>query len=86
MALYNLEECAKCLKNEYISISLVVFFSFSCHVIMLKMWTSVFIHSLEHPASGYKKIFESCEELAEPIPAHVSGLYAYNLIYQAFSI
>ncbi len=53
---------------------------------MLKMWTSVFIHSLEHPAGGYKKIFESCEELAEPIPAHVSGLYAYNLIYQAFSI
>uniref|UniRef100_A0A8C2E2K2 Retinoid isomerohydrolase RPE65 n=1 Tax=Cyprinus carpio TaxID=7962 RepID=A0A8C2E2K2_CYPCA len=28
---------------------------------------------LEHPAGGYKKIFESCEELAEPIPAHVSG-------------
>uniref|UniRef100_A0A8C2FWI8 Retinoid isomerohydrolase RPE65 n=1 Tax=Cyprinus carpio TaxID=7962 RepID=A0A8C2FWI8_CYPCA len=28
---------------------------------------------IEHPAGGYKKIFESCEELAEPIPAHVSG-------------
>uniref|UniRef100_A0A8C1NPS1 Retinoid isomerohydrolase RPE65 n=1 Tax=Cyprinus carpio TaxID=7962 RepID=A0A8C1NPS1_CYPCA len=37
------------------------------------MWTSVFIYSIEHPAGGYKKIFESCEELAEPIPAHVSG-------------
>uniref|UniRef100_A0A671PDM1 Retinal Mueller cells isomerohydrolase n=1 Tax=Sinocyclocheilus anshuiensis TaxID=1608454 RepID=A0A671PDM1_9TELE len=37
------------------------------------MWSSVFIHSLEHPAGGYKKIFESCDELAEPIPAHVSG-------------
>ncbi len=45
-----------------------------------------FQFSLEHPAGGYKKIFESCEELAEPIPAHVSGLYTYNLIYQAFSI
>lgn len=67
-------------------ISLVVLISFSCHLIMLKMWTSVFIHSLEHPAGGYKKIFESCEELAEPIPALVSGLYAYNNLNQAFSI
>ncbi|XP_026098686.1 retinal Mueller cells isomerohydrolase isoform X2 [Carassius auratus] len=31
------------------------------------------VSRLEHPAGGYKKIFESCEELAEPIPAHVSG-------------
>uniref|UniRef100_A0A8C2HDG7 Retinoid isomerohydrolase RPE65 n=1 Tax=Cyprinus carpio TaxID=7962 RepID=A0A8C2HDG7_CYPCA len=31
------------------------------------------VSCLEHPAGGYKKIFESCEELAEPIPAHVSG-------------
>uniref|UniRef100_A0A8C1NME1 Retinoid isomerohydrolase RPE65 n=1 Tax=Cyprinus carpio TaxID=7962 RepID=A0A8C1NME1_CYPCA len=31
------------------------------------------VSCIEHPAGGYKKIFESCEELAEPIPAHVSG-------------
>ncbi|KAG9270821.1 retinal Mueller cells isomerohydrolase isoform X1 [Astyanax mexicanus] len=30
--------------------------------------------SIEHPAGGYKKIFESCEELAEPIPANVTGV------------
>uniref|UniRef100_A0AAR2KGL1 Retinoid isomerohydrolase RPE65 b n=1 Tax=Pygocentrus nattereri TaxID=42514 RepID=A0AAR2KGL1_PYGNA len=29
---------------------------------------------IEHPAGGYKRIFESCEELAEPIPAHVTGV------------
>lgn len=28
---------------------------------------------MEHPAAGYKKIFESVEELSEPIPAKVSG-------------
>lgn len=28
---------------------------------------------MEHPAAGYKKIFESVEELSEPIPARVSG-------------
>uniref|UniRef100_A0A671VUT7 Retinoid isomerohydrolase n=1 Tax=Sparus aurata TaxID=8175 RepID=A0A671VUT7_SPAAU len=27
----------------------------------------------EHPAGGYKKIFETCEELAEPLPATVTG-------------
>ncbi|KAG9333932.1 hypothetical protein JZ751_009395 [Albula glossodonta] len=29
--------------------------------------------SVEHPAGGYRKIFETCEELAEPIPAQVTG-------------
>lgn len=29
---------------------------------------------MEHPAAGYKKIFESVEELSEPIPAKVSGV------------
>ncbi|XP_036433952.1 retinal Mueller cells isomerohydrolase [Colossoma macropomum] len=32
------------------------------------------VSRIEHPAGGYKKIFESCEELAEPIPAHVTGV------------
>ncbi|XP_028857046.1 retinal Mueller cells isomerohydrolase-like isoform X1 [Denticeps clupeoides] len=27
----------------------------------------------EHPAAGYKKMFETCEELAEPVPARVKG-------------
>lgn len=31
----------------------------------------------EHPAGGYKKIFETCEELSEPLPATVTGLFAY---------
>ncbi|XP_041659198.1 retinoid isomerohydrolase isoform X1 [Cheilinus undulatus] len=30
-------------------------------------------HIFEHPAGGYKKIFETVEELAEPIPATVTG-------------
>lgn len=29
---------------------------------------------IEHPAGGYKKIFETCEELNEPIPAVVVGM------------
>ncbi|XP_076132441.1 retinal Mueller cells isomerohydrolase isoform X1 [Alosa pseudoharengus] len=32
------------------------------------------VSRIEHPAGGYKKIFETCEELAEPIPALVSGV------------
>ncbi|XP_072536985.1 retinal Mueller cells isomerohydrolase isoform X4 [Salminus brasiliensis] len=32
------------------------------------------VSRIEHPAGGYKKIFESCEELAEPIPALVTGI------------
>ncbi|XP_017548917.1 retinal Mueller cells isomerohydrolase isoform X1 [Pygocentrus nattereri] len=32
------------------------------------------VSCIEHPAGGYKRIFESCEELAEPIPAHVTGV------------
>uniref|UniRef100_A0A8C7Q7T6 Retinoid isomerohydrolase RPE65 n=1 Tax=Oncorhynchus mykiss TaxID=8022 RepID=A0A8C7Q7T6_ONCMY len=31
-------------------------------------------HTIEHPAGGYKKIFETCEELNEPIPAVVVGV------------
>ncbi|XP_035377906.1 retinal Mueller cells isomerohydrolase isoform X1 [Electrophorus electricus] len=27
----------------------------------------------EHPAGGYKKLFETCEEFAEPTPAQVTG-------------
>lgn len=30
----------------------------------------------EHPAGGYKKIFETCEELSESLPATVIGLFA----------
>lgn len=32
----------------------------------------------EHPAGGYKKIFETCEDLAEPLPATVTGLLAHQ--------
>ncbi|KAL1022412.1 hypothetical protein UPYG_G00026650 [Umbra pygmaea] len=32
------------------------------------------VSRIEHPAGGYKKIFETCEELNEPIPAVVVGL------------
>ncbi|XP_061835312.1 retinoid isomerohydrolase [Nerophis lumbriciformis] len=31
------------------------------------------VSRFEHPAGGYKKIFETCEELAEPLPATVIG-------------
>uniref|UniRef100_A0A7N6BTK1 Retinoid isomerohydrolase RPE65 n=1 Tax=Anabas testudineus TaxID=64144 RepID=A0A7N6BTK1_ANATE len=30
--------------------------------------------SVEHPAAGYRKIFESVEELTEPIPAKITGV------------
>lgn len=36
-----------------------------------------FENRFEHPAGGYKKIFETCEELSEPLPATVTGLFAY---------
>lgn len=29
----------------------------------------------EHPAGGYKKMFETCEELSEPVPATVIGWF-----------
>uniref|UniRef100_A0A8C7Q745 Retinoid isomerohydrolase RPE65 n=1 Tax=Oncorhynchus mykiss TaxID=8022 RepID=A0A8C7Q745_ONCMY len=32
------------------------------------------VFRIEHPAGGYKKIFETCEELNEPIPAVVVGV------------
>ncbi|XP_030640344.1 retinal Mueller cells isomerohydrolase [Chanos chanos] len=32
------------------------------------------VSRVEHPAGGYKKIFETCEELSEPIAAHVTGV------------
>ncbi|XP_062308585.1 retinal Mueller cells isomerohydrolase-like isoform X1 [Osmerus eperlanus] len=32
------------------------------------------VSRVEHPAGGYKKIFETCEELNEPIPAVVTGV------------
>ncbi|XP_018582330.2 retinal Mueller cells isomerohydrolase-like isoform X2 [Scleropages formosus] len=31
------------------------------------------VSRVEHPAGGYKKIFETCKELAEPIEAQVTG-------------
>ncbi|KAG7269319.1 hypothetical protein CRUP_031839 [Coryphaenoides rupestris] len=31
------------------------------------------VSRFEHPAGGYKKIFETCEELSEPLPATVIG-------------
>lgn len=34
-----------------------------------------FLFSFEHPAGGYKKIFETVEELNEPLPATVTGIF-----------
>ncbi|KAK7945529.1 hypothetical protein WMY93_001257 [Mugilogobius chulae] len=31
------------------------------------------VSRFEHPAGGYRKIFETCEELSDPIPATVTG-------------
>lgn len=36
-----------------------------------------FENRFEHPAGGYKKIFETCDELSEALPATVTGLFAY---------
>uniref|UniRef100_A0A7N5P7N1 Retinoid isomerohydrolase n=1 Tax=Ailuropoda melanoleuca TaxID=9646 RepID=A0A7N5P7N1_AILME len=30
-------------------------------------------NQIEHPAGGYKKLFETVEELSSPIPAHITG-------------
>lgn len=38
---------------------------------------------MEHPAAGYRKIFESVEELSEPIPAKISGKRAICLPVQS---
>lgn len=37
---------------------------------LLSLFTEI---RFEHPAGGYKKIFETCEELSEPLPATVTG-------------
>jgi len=34
----------------------------------------LYLISFEHPAGGYKKIFETVEELNEPLPATVTGI------------
>uniref|UniRef100_A0A8C5G054 Retinoid isomerohydrolase n=1 Tax=Gouania willdenowi TaxID=441366 RepID=A0A8C5G054_GOUWI len=31
------------------------------------------VSRFEHPAAGYKKIFETCEELSEPLPTTITG-------------
>ncbi len=36
-------------------------------------WVLFFLCSVEHPAAGYRKIFETVEELNEPIPAKITG-------------
>lgn len=44
----------------------------------------------EHPAGNYKKIFETCEELAEALPTTVTGLFFHMdldntvLVYLSF--
>lgn len=40
-----------------------------------------FFSSVEHPAAGYKKIFETVEELSEPIPAKIIGRTEQKWIY-----
>lgn len=40
--------------------------------------TLLFDNRFEHPAGSYKKIFETCEELAEPLPATVTGLFFHS--------
>uniref|UniRef100_A0AAY4EWJ6 Retinal pigment epithelium-specific protein 65kDa n=1 Tax=Denticeps clupeoides TaxID=299321 RepID=A0AAY4EWJ6_9TELE len=48
-----------------------------CHSSKFKLWMSGIrsknFNKTEHPAAGYKKMFETCEELAEPVPARVKG-------------
>lgn len=34
-----------------------------------------FDNRFEHPAGGYRKLFETCEEMSETIPATVTGLF-----------
>uniref|UniRef100_A0AAQ5BH62 Retinoid isomerohydrolase RPE65 n=1 Tax=Homo sapiens TaxID=9606 RepID=A0AAQ5BH62_HUMAN len=36
---------------------------------------------VEHPAGGYKKLFETVEELSSPLTAHVTGSSALMLTY-----
>lgn len=35
---------------------------------------------MEHPAGGYKKLFETVEELSSPVTAHVTGWCALSLL------
>lgn len=37
------------------------------------IFAPLFMFSVEHPAAGYKKIFETVEELNEPVTAKISG-------------
>lgn len=45
---------------------------------MAQLMFLLFESRFEHPAGGYKKIFETCEDLAEPLPATVTGLLAWR--------
>ncbi len=42
--------------------------------LIIELKTFFLIFSFEHPAGGYKKIFETVEELNEPLPATVTGI------------
>lgn len=35
----------------------------------------------EHPAGDYKKIFETVEELSEPLPATVTGMFSFYFLH-----
>lgn len=45
----------------------------SCGRTAPQIHACIFPCSVEHPAAGYKKIFETVEELNEPLPAEISG-------------
>lgn len=37
---------------------------------------------VEHPAGGYKKLFETVEELSSPITAHITGECIANTLFK----
>lgn len=60
--------------NPEIQKGIIGYFQFTCLLRLTNTYLH-FINRFEHPAGSYKKIFETCEELAEPLPTTVTGYF-----------
>lgn len=62
-------------KQKSINQDLSLLFKMSSPKLRSAPFNSVlmFLSSVEHPAGGYRKMFETVEELNEPIPAQITG-------------
>ena len=62
-----------CNTTRFICYTFCFFTNLLLLVIFFQINVFVLLSRVEHPAAGFKKIFETVEELNEPIPAEIKG-------------